>query len=221
MAAGDPQNFEHLAAYERYLIAQNRLSMTSRLTAEVISLNEQTRAYSKSSLFSELRGSEGPANTLARTIFFYEVVQLCRLWDKFDASGFSLPTVAALFSEEVISLVERDRSQNGVPNSAAMVSNLRATLKAVTAVESSREVVRLRNHRHKNIAHPIYKTRAEQKKAIERVKGDDLDAVVEKTIEIMGVIDSAMTTQTVDYRVLQATARREAEDFFARVQIAP
>ena len=92
MANGEPQNFSHLTAEERFFVARNRLARTSSLVTEVIRLNEQTQAFYgfifSTKLFGEVvEEREVPGDVLITTIVNYEVVQVCRLWDKFDAHG--------------------------------------------------------------------------------------------------------------------------------------
>ncbi|MBQ0820058.1 hypothetical protein KBI52_07500 [Microvirga sp. HBU67558] len=255
MAAGEPQNFSHLTADERFFVAKNRLTMTSALVIETIRLNEQTRAFFESDFGRSItKAAHSPSSTLVSTVLYYEVVQLCRLWDKFDAGSFSLPTIAALLRDrEVFPLVlqnlathskprvelpvagildgeilapvdmreQEDKPVLPPPNFKARIEELESCLSLIFEIESGKALERIRNHRDKKIAHPIFRTQAERKKAIDDVKGVDLDEVVNATVAVMTTLESVLTPTYADYADLRNASRVEAESFFSLANYNP
>jgi hypothetical protein len=89
------EDFSHLEPLEKLFVARNRLGMLSNVLVEVIKLNEQKKAFVTSRLYKSVQRHEA-GELLLETMVHYEIAQICRLWDDFDAGGFSLPTMASL-----------------------------------------------------------------------------------------------------------------------------
>jgi hypothetical protein len=262
MSNGEPKDFSHLTAPERFFVAQSRLASTSGLVAEVIRLNEQKQALWASEAIRAMIGETyshaiGPSDTLIFTVMNYEIVQLCRLWDKFDANGFGLPTIAALLdADDVLPLIQRrlemqslteiskatgvgllsllDNFGHKTPAQEQQALDIKATMdsaeqaiKFVARVAGSPAMERLRNYRDKNIAHPIYRTRAESskarqgKKAIGDIQSADLNEVIESTISIMTTLEDLILSKARDYERQRHEMRDEAREFYSRVSYAP
>lgn len=264
MSNGEPRDFNHLTAEERFFVAQNRLASTSGLVVEVIRLNEQKQAFWASeairSMFEEtFSEAVGPSDTLIFTIMNYEIVQVCRLWDKFDANGFGLPTIASLLdSEDVLPLIRRRLKMQSLTETSrgtgvgllgllgnlnhesatldqhqgldvnAIMESAEQAIKDVARIARSPAMERLRNYRDKNIAHPIYRTRAEggkdkqgKKKVIGSIATTELNEVVDSTISIMATLEGSILPNPHDYKERRNAMRDEARGFYSRLSYIP
>ncbi|UVF19469.1 hypothetical protein HPT29_024115 [Microvirga terrae] len=264
MSNGEPRDFNHLTAEERFFVAQNRLASTSGLMVEVIRLNEQKQALWASEAIRNMIGEThnepvGPPDTLILTVINYEIVQVCRLWDKFDAHGFGLPTIAALLNaDDVLPLIQRRleaqsllRNSNGAgfgilgqlgslteesstqeqrqgPDVKELMESAEQAIKDVARVAELPAMQRLRNYRDKNIAHPIYRTRAEiskrlqgKEKGIGDVATADLNSVIDRTVSIMTTLERAILPNPHDYEVRRSEVRDEARGFYSRISYTP
>jgi hypothetical protein len=264
MSNGEPRDFNHLTAEERFFVAQNRLASTSGLVAEVIRLNEQKQALWASEAIRTMiedtySQSIGPSDTLIFTLINYEIVQVCRLWDRFDANGFGLPTIASLLdSDDVLPLIERRLEVQSLTETSkttgvgllSLLGNFRhespaheqhqgldirvamdsaeQAIKDVARVAGSSAMERLRNYRDKNIAHPIYRTRAEsgkdrqgKKKVIGNIATADLNEVIESTISIMTTLEGLILPNPHDYKERRNEMRDEAREFYSRLSYTP
>jgi hypothetical protein len=71
--------------------------MASQAMITVLELHEQMKMFAGSDLYRKGK-SEGAAAFLFDTIAHYELAQICRLWDKCDADGFSFLAIAWLLN---------------------------------------------------------------------------------------------------------------------------
>lgn len=246
MASSRVENFSHLTAEERLFVGAQRIHRTGALVTEVVRLNEQTRAFFRSDFYGMAQMEAQGADTLLQTILHYEVVQLCRLWDKFDAYGFGLPTMALLLKDsEVFPLIRLNLEQHhkpviwpsggGIlgdshlpesvlsspPDFDSRIDELEDALKRVFKVSDSAEMKRVRNYRDKRIAHPLLRTQAEIGKTIPDARSADLDGIVNETVAIMTTLESVLLATYSDYEETRQAARSEAEEFMSRVEYRP
>jgi hypothetical protein len=81
--------FSHLEPAERLYMARHRLGMLSDTMIAVLELHEQMKAFASSRFYRSGR-HDAAVDLLFDTIANYEVVHICRLWDRCDADRFSL-----------------------------------------------------------------------------------------------------------------------------------
>jgi hypothetical protein len=196
--------FSHLEPVEKLFIARHRLGMLSNVLVDVLKLNEQKKAFWNSRLRKSGQGHEA-VDLLLDTIVHYEIAQVCRLWDDFDPTGFSIPTMASLLQgadvRQVLSTLDTD-----------VIVNLRAgadefleaafdpaVKEAATMAADSQQIKRIKNYRNRVIAHPVFRTRQEIKNNIETIRPDDIEYAVEKAFGIVQVFETALSLTPSDY----------------------
>jgi hypothetical protein len=182
-----------------------------------------------------------------KTLLHFQIVQVCRLWDDFDANGFSLPTLASLLDDrDVLLLVEQgfrlklakpepDNRSNisrllnlpepeeegereaPSPDISKKMATFKGALASIHQRAQSPELERMRNHRNKNIAHPVYRTRAEHQRVISKAGSGDMRAIIDTTVEVMPILEAAFLPLATDYAALRTQARADAGALFSRV----
>jgi hypothetical protein len=210
---------------ERLDGARTRLGDAEGLTHEVILLAEQRRAF-----VDATRGIDWlknrPFHTLLSTIVLFETSRICRLWDPANPMdqehGFSIPTLTGLVDDPVVfsRLIDESADDLSDPERAPAVAEnmrrFRAALDEAKLVEASDQLKRLRNFRHKHVAHATLLT------AHERLHGDldfphkeDADWVVERTIAVMTEFSSlARGAPFNDHRRNQVAAKASVGRYF-------
>jgi hypothetical protein len=173
--------FSDFDPQERIHIALLRLDRAKGLLQEVISLAEQRRAIIPVLHPRWMASPSLPLTTFLVTIIHFEISHICRLWDKPELSGYGLPTIAALIEEPaVLSLVETSLKERepGEDANAAKMEHLKSALKLIKDTEASDALSRVRNHRHKHIAHPVLRTREERKRSFDMPRVPDFDSLL-------------------------------------------
>ncbi len=201
--------------------------MTSSLALEVIRLQGQLKGLETVG-FVTLAKQDESADLLLRTAFNYAVLQVARLWDRFDANGFSLLSVAALLDDEVVLAHVHSEILNALtdpshpqPQEAdRRLSDLRVAISKVKQVDIGDELKRIRAYRHKNIAHPIYRTREERKKIIDVVNIDDLNFTFNLAVKIVQTFEMALHNKWYDYNDFGQSALQQAYSFYERVTVS-
>jgi hypothetical protein len=212
-------DFSHLELAEKLFVAQNRLGMLSNVLVEVLKLNEQKKAFMLSRLYKS--GQSHPAvELLFDTIVHYEITQICRLWDDFDPTGFSIPTMASLLQgadvRQVLSTPDTDVIVNLRPNKEEFLeAAFDSAVNEATVMAESQQIKRMKNYRNKVIAHPIYRTRQEQKTNIETIRPDDIEYAVENAFRIVQVFETALALTPSDYGVVRIELGRVMQKFYA------
>jgi hypothetical protein len=210
-----------MSAPARLELAPARLMQTERLVHEVICLAEQRRAFLRN--FHMLDWQQNRAfETLLITIFYFEIIQICRLWDPPETEGYSIPMLAAVGVDPgVLALIEDAVSASLKVTAAkkplavaATMSRVRQALAVIPVLAGGPELRRLRNHRHKHVAHAVLKSYLESGGAIDEPRLADAEAVLEKTLDLMTIFSSAAQSIYTDFREDQATERAVAEGFF-------
>jgi hypothetical protein len=215
------EDFSHLEPLEKLFVARNRLGMLSNILVEVIKLNEQKKAFVTSRLYKSVQGHEA-GELLLETMVHYEIAQICRLWDDFDASGFSLPTMASLLrGTEVRNLLnnaDTDTIVNLRPNREEfLAAAFDPAVKDATTASETPQIKRIKNYRNKYIAHPIYRTRQELKNKIVRpddIEPDDIEYAVEYAFRIVQVFETALSLTPSDYGRARIEFSRIVEAFY-------
>ncbi len=232
MAAREPENFEHLTPPERLFIARNRLGETAGTLRDLFWLTAQRRAYVSSDLTHD---ASPAADYLLRTVVHYEVVQLCRLWDGFDAHGFSLPTLRAILDAKSVRtelqanvaayLKYGMRSPSEGDVGGKTEEHIRDffddALGTIREVENSDQLKRVRNYRDKHIAHPIYATRAERRSNTQQPSQTDVEYIVESSVALVWLLQVALLVEAEDFKATRVSAEKEVRSFFERVSIRP
>jgi hypothetical protein len=218
-------DFSHLEPIEKLLIAKHRFRMLSNVLLDVLELNEQKKAFKASSLYKLRRRNEA-IGLLYETIANYEIAQICRLWDDFDPNGFSIPTMLSLLdSEEVrrlLDMKETEQSHAVVEFSQLSAEVRRDFLKQYfePAVEdaikviNSEELERVKNYRHKYIAHPVFSTRQERKKNIDDPKQSDIEYCVQMAMSIILVLQNGLLLSFPDYPMFRIDFSKTIKPFY-------
>ncbi len=162
------EDFSHLEPVEKVFIARHRLGMLSNVLVEVLKLNEQKKAFVVSRLYKSGREHEA-VELLLETMVHYEIAQVCRLWDDFDPTGFSIPTMASLLQgadvRRLLSTSDTDVIKNLRSNNEEfLTAAFDPAVGQATVAAESQQISRVKNYRNKIIAHPIYRTRQDRKK---------------------------------------------------------
>jgi hypothetical protein len=215
------EDFSHLEPLEKLFVARNRLGMLSDVLVEVIKLNEQKKAFVTSRLYKSVQGHEA-GELLLETMVHYEIAQICRLWDDFDASGFSLPTVASLLRgtevRNLLSNADTDTIVNLRPDREVFLAEaFDPAVKEATTASETHQIKRIKNYRHKYIAHPIYRTRQELKNKIVRpddIEPYDIEYAVERAFGIVQVFKRALSLTPSDYGRARVEFSRIVEGFY-------
>jgi hypothetical protein len=217
MAAGEPDSFFHLTEEERIFVAKSRISKTKRQLSRLIKLDAQTRSLLDTPIHrvkTEIYG-EAP-QILFQSVLSEHVIQLCRLWDKFDANGFSIPTIGTLLRDrEVWKALELG---NTVKQRKEKLRKLTQALKLIVETDQSDELRTIRNLRHKR-AHPIFRTRDERKAKIESPKAAHLRYVLERATDCIPILDEALGNEAEDYTSLKDVAEKNARAFFSALSM--
>jgi hypothetical protein len=216
------EDFSHLEPLEKLFVARNRLGMLSDVLVEVIKLNEQKKAFVTSRLYKSVQGHEA-GELLLETMMHYEIAQICRLWDDFDASGFSLPTVASLLRgtevRKLLSNADTDTIVNLRPDREEfLAAAFDPAVKEATTASETHQIKRIKNYRNKYIAHPIYRTRQELKNKIRpgdiELEPDDIQYAVEYAFRIVEVFKRALSLTPSDYGRARIEFSRIIEGFY-------
>lgn len=212
------EDFLHLEPLEKLFVARNRLGMLSNVLIEVIKLNEQKKAFAASRLY--MQGHEA-GELLLETMVHYEIAQICRLWDDFDASGFSLPTIASLLRgpevRRLLSNASTDSIVNLRPSEEFLAAAFDPAVKEATAAAEAHQIKRVKNYRNKYIAHPIYRTRQELKSKAARsddIEADDIEYAVEYAFRIVQVFETALSLKPPDYGRARVEFSRIVDGFY-------
>ncbi len=155
---------------------------------------------------------------LRETVASEFIIQLCRLWDKFDAGGFSLPTIASLLRDnDVWNELELG---DDIKLKEEKLRSLSDALKLVSYVDNtSLELKTIRNSRHKR-AHPIFRTRDERKGKVDDPAYSDVEYVLNHAIEALNPFRGALSMPNEDYRTLKETANADATAFFQAIKLS-
>jgi hypothetical protein len=212
------EDFSHLEPLEKLFVARNRLGMLSNVLVEVIKLNEQKKAFVTSRLYKSAQRYEA-GELLLETMVHYEIAQICRLWDDFDPTGFSLPTMANLLRgakvRNLLGTVDSDVIVNlRVSSEEFLEAAFDPAVKEAVVVSESHQIKRIKNYRNKYIAHPIYRTRQELKNKIETVEPDDIEYAVENAFRIVQVFETALLPKPSDYGWVRIEFSRTIEEFY-------
>jgi hypothetical protein len=212
------EDFSHLEPLERLFLARNRLGMLSNVLVEVIKLNEQKKAFVTSRLYKSVQGHEA-GELLLETMVHYEIAQICRLWDDFDPTGFSLPTMASFLRgaevRNLLSTADTDVIVNLRANAEEFLeAAFDPAVKETAIVSESHQIKRIKNYRNKYIAHPIYRTRQELKSKIETIEPDDIEYAVENAFRIVQVLETALSLTPSDYMRVRIEFSRVVEAFY-------
>ena len=220
-------DFSHLEPAEKLLIAKYRFRMLSTVLIEVLELTEQTKAFKASRLY-ELRRSNEAIALLYETIANYEIAQICRLWDDFDPSGFSIPTMIALLEGKEVrnllsirepgSVVIEFRLTSAKDMDEFLLKMFDPAVKQAITIAASEQLERVKNYRNKYIAHPIPSTRKERKKSIEEVKRTDIDSLVETAMSIVWVLQVALSLPYSEYPTLRDNFSKTIKPFYASLK---
>jgi hypothetical protein len=218
--------FGHLEPTERLFIVRHRLDMASEAMITVLELHEQMKVFGSSDFYRKGKG-DGAVDLLFDTIGHYELVQICRLWDRCDADGFSLPTIAWLLnSPEVSKLLCPPEKLKGstvryMPGSSIdkdFLKFLDEAIKQASASADCEQIERIRNYRDKYIAHPIYRTRKDAKKRIKDLRPADVEFAVVTAERIMQMFVSALAQRPTDYMGLQKEIGEKLQAFYGRLE---
>ena len=218
--------FGHLELAEKLFIARHRLDMASEAMITVLELHEQMKGFGSSDFYRKGKGDEA-VELLFDTIAHYELVQICRLWDRCDADGFSLPTITWLLnSPEVRALLSASDTTKGSTVTYILGSSidedflkyLDEAIKEASASADCEQIERIRNYRDKYIAHPIYRTRKDSKKRIEDIRPKDVEFAVVRAARIMQMFVTALSQRRTDYMGLQTEIGQKLEAFYGRLE---
>jgi hypothetical protein len=233
---GGPDEFFHLTPTERIFVATSRLQSLEVHLLELIRLDEQTRSLQAAPFLKQIPKHTRALDELLDTIRAFQALQVCRIWDRVDPAGFSLPTVGALLSsEEVLSILRADLEEKlldkvvdyGPPRfkmAAELTSGLAKAVKAVANHDQSEQMKRLRNWRDRRLAHPIYRTRAERNGPIEKLRWADVTA----SLDVAGISIIAITRALrpdpkggIDWEQTRAGTRDQCNAFFHSLSFTP
>jgi hypothetical protein len=219
-------DFSYLEPTEKLFIVRHRFRMLSDVLIEVLQLNEQKKAFRASPLCKSACGNEA-VRLLLETITKYEIAQTCRLWDDVDPSGFSIPTIINLLeSADVRQLLHSKETPDSqvVDFSSAKVSQdflyfldtvFNPAVDTAIKVIKSKELERLKSYRNKNIAHPIYRTRKENKKGIiDEIEETDVEYAVAHAMSIVYVLQPPLSLPFVDYPSLRNNFSKTIQPFY-------
>lgn len=212
------EDFSHLEPVEKVFIARHRLGMLSNVLVEVLKLNEQKKAFVVSRLYKSGREHEA-VELLLETMVHYEIAQVCRLWDDFDPTGFSIPTMASLLQgadvRRLLSTSDTDVIKNLRSNNEEfLTAAFDPAVGQATVAAKSQQISRVKNYRNKIIAHPIYRTRQDRKKNIENIRADDIEYAVENAFGIVQVFETALSVTPSDYGVVRIEFNRIMGTFY-------
>jgi hypothetical protein len=206
--------FDLLDAEERIRIAQLRLERTRWLMGEVISLTAQRKAFIEAQRnFSD--ASYRATTTLLVTIVYFELLQVCRLWDAPELSGYSLPSLAALLDDpDVLAKAAQmagEADSNG--GAAARVAGLQRAIELCKTTESSDELHALRTYRHKMVAHAIIKPRGKRMRNLP----DDMpwtDNPIDRAAEVLAAFITLADGVPFSYEPLVREEHGAARELF-------
>jgi AbiU2 len=212
------RNFSHLEPTERLLVARHRIGMLSKVLVEVLKLDEQAKAF----ISSRLRIAEqddDAVEVLFQTIIHYEIAQICRLWDDIDPLGFSIPTIVDLIKgvgvREILSSPENPEGP-----SKELLECFDAAIKTALEVEASAQLLRIKNYRHKFIAHPIFQTRQEIKRAIMSIQAHDMPYAVENALSTVEIFETALSIPPrPDYLLVRTDFADHVRSFYQRLKL--
>jgi hypothetical protein len=102
------------------------------------------------------------------------------------------------------------------------LEHLRAAVADIRKIDKGKKLDRVRTYRNKRIAHPIYRTREEQKTrgaVIDSLVLQDVNDVLFSAFEPTRAIERALSGDWIDYDDLLTVAINLASEFYGRVQV--
>jgi AbiU2 len=216
---------------ERVDLARTRLPLASSAMGELLELNAQRKTFISSEMFRRNRFDVG-VRLLAQTMSLLEVVQICRICDKSEEHGFSLPTLAELLSGAPVRQVLREINSgdglNVVPlhgsgaDCGEFLEVLDEALAEIERISKSEELRRLREFRHKSLAHAVEFTRTERETGeIFEPAPDDIEYAVERSFPALQVIGVVLQARPIDYLEWRVRSLRVLSEFYSRLHLDP
>ncbi len=167
--------------------------------------------------------------TLQNTLFHYELVSICRLWDSCDPDKENIPTIARLIEGEdaIQKLVQAERSnwpneQNFANEQAIKLeTKIRHTLASIKAIENGPELESIMNLRDKHLAHSLERTRREKNGTIVNpLKYGDETKILESTIPIVRDLHLAINGSHYSIEETRAQTRKHSEAFWIGITVS-
>lgn len=172
-------------------------------------------------------------NVFQSTMFRYELIRLCALWDKpdDDADTESIPTVQYWASQGAAGYIAADDDEDtqravrdvlrlaniqfGEEQAETARKQLAESISASREIMGSGKLATLRNLRNKHIAHALTSSREEKKGVafVPRQPGDERD-ILEKTIPIVEKLHCWINGASFDLNNSRETDRKYAESLW-------
>jgi hypothetical protein len=221
------KEFAQLTAAERVALATRGLGSLVVHLLDVLRLHEQTLSLQRSPLASEFKPASDAARAfdlLRQTAGAYEFVQLCRLWDRVDASSsYSLPTIAKCLSDDAVLSLLRSRLTDAGVEGDELIPRLRSALNQIETQSSSDELKRVRNWRDHRLAHPLYETYADRRGFVPDPTWDDVATLIETAGHAVAVILRTLrpSDKAWDWETIGRGLREESGHLYRALRYIP
>ncbi len=186
---------------ERLVVAKEKTDKLVDHTLALIALHENNALVTYSSLLTDQIPKSYAANafdTVQKSLYFFEIVRLCSLWDRLDLDKYSISTVLALFEDEgIFDLIRAEddyepiyleeplrssQHKNNKDRAESRVETLKNAIRLAKMIVGSLRLKRTRELRDNFLAHNI--DQKEKKNVVPMKYGDEKDLLMD-TIKVM------------------------------------
>jgi hypothetical protein len=222
-----------LAAEQRADAAREKMPRIIDQLISLLEIHEANRIIVYSDrLVSRVDGTPAATgfNVLQWSSFAYELVRLCALWDAPADNRDSIPTIAALVEGADVRALLRQRikdewttwPERGELQAARLIGRLDRALEIIAALQKSERLRNLVNHRDKNIAHSLSKSRAEMNGvAFNAPKYGYERKLLRVSISLADRLYLAINNRGFEFRRSRGQARVHAEGFWGAMRFEP
>jgi hypothetical protein len=210
--------FEHMTRTERFELAKAKMERVLDHFLYVLELHANNEfAVFTSTLSGQIPKSfaANAFNVFQRSMYQFEIVRLCALWDSTDPEKENIPTVVELIDDERIiqelaqlaranwvniqptdlmnpspdpvlaAMLRESNARFGDEQAARAEIDLKETIAKTEAILCSPRLASVMNMRDKHLAHSLTETRREKKVAIPPMRYGDETALLNDSIPII------------------------------------
>ena len=164
---------------------------------------------------------------LRRTMFEYEIVALCRIWDSSDPQKSSIPTIVNLISEtEIIQQLASEKAsfwldepEYGRAQGELTKERLNCAIRSAKEIVDSSLLRGIMNTRNKHLAHSLASTRTEKTGPISLMKYGQQTELLNKTFAIAEALHSGINHTSFSFEESQNMHKRQSNALWQGIKI--
>jgi hypothetical protein len=230
MSGRDPTDFSFLTTDERVFIARQRIGSLIEHVWSILIVAAHLKSMDEAPIFKEVVGgrAEISPKIIKELIVNIFTVELCGVWEAFDAAGYNIMTLLAVVdSPAVIARLQREAESAAPVGFGFDVSLSSDDLKRIydelkllpkltdTFIKNNESLLRIRNYRNKFAAHPIYMTRDERRRGeIAIPSDDDVLYLIDKAKGNANKLCASITGRMKDFAAIQSITQHDTDFFY-------